>query len=63
LRSCGQLKPGRDQVLRFGMQSRLSELRVQTPKPGSTVYGRSFLHVSTRSLKVFRSKLEFEPGC
>jgi hypothetical protein len=59
----------REQVFNFGSQSKLREIRVRRDRLSIAVrhfsedpppYDQSFLQVSTRSLKVFRMKLEFE---
>jgi hypothetical protein len=49
------------QVLSFGVDSKLSAIRIRTEEDGDLFFCyRSFLQVSTRSLKSFRMNLEFE---
>jgi hypothetical protein len=61
----GRLRRIQTQVLSFGVESRLNEVRKATVKTfhnpiNSLLVRRSFLVVSSRSLKAFRMKLEFE---
>jgi hypothetical protein len=62
LGQCGYLKGRSRQVLSFGVESRLSEIRAKSFRyfDARRVPCRCFLNVSSRSLKVLRKKLEFE---
>jgi hypothetical protein len=51
-----------DQVLSFGLESRLIEIKPLSPRSDGSPLRRTFVRVSARSLKHFRMKLEFEPG-
>jgi hypothetical protein len=56
LGSFGSLKPGCDQVLSFGVDSRLSEIRSRSAR---SFPSRSFLRLATRCLKNVRMNVEF----
>jgi hypothetical protein len=59
--SFGGWRCSSDQVLNFGMESRLRAIRIPADaRDDPLLWCRSFLRVSTRSLKIFRMNLEFE---
>jgi hypothetical protein len=51
-----------ERTLSFGPDSRLTEFQDESYKSGNSLPRRLFMQFASRSLKIFRLKLEFDDG-